>query len=156
VSPDGCRCQERGRLEIDHVVPVALGGAARPENLRLLCRAHNQHAAEVALGCERLAARREVAQRRRAAERFYRERERERTDRRAAEIERQRAELGEAFRQLSYRGRDLEQALAWCASRPEGSLEERLKYALGCMAPRVRRDPAPDSPAAPPAASGAA
>jgi 5-methylcytosine-specific restriction endonuclease McrA len=46
VSDDGRRCSERGRLQIDHILPVAKGGDDRPENLRLLCAAHNQLMAE--------------------------------------------------------------------------------------------------------------
>ncbi len=144
TSADGHRCEERSRLELDHVVPVARGGQSTVENLRLLCRAHNQHTAERALGRDLVRARREAAQRRRAAERFHRQAERERTEKRRREIERQRDELGEAFRLLGYRDRDLECALAYCASRAEAPPEERLEYALGCMAPRVRKErPAP-------------
>jgi hypothetical protein len=37
------RCNETKWLEIDHVRPFALGGTSRdPENLRLVCRNHNQ------------------------------------------------------------------------------------------------------------------
>jgi HNH endonuclease len=39
-------------LEIDHIEPVARGGEATVENLRLLCRAHNQYAAEREFGAE--------------------------------------------------------------------------------------------------------
>jgi len=140
TSADGHRCEERSRLEVDHVVPVARGGQPTVENLRLLCRAHNQHAAERTLGREKVSAGRAVAQRRRAAERFHKQVERERTEQRRREIERQREELGEAFRLLGYRGRDLELALAYCASRAEARAEERIKYALGCLAPKVRKE----------------
>ena len=37
VSPDGHRCEETGRLEIDHITPVAEGGRTTPDNLRVLC-----------------------------------------------------------------------------------------------------------------------
>ncbi len=144
VDADGRRCEERFRVELDHVVPVARGGCSTVENLRLLCRAHNQLAAERAFGRQRVRARSEAAQRARIGERLRRQAERERAEHRKQEIERQREELGEAFRQLGYRGADLERALAICASRPEAPLEERLKHALGCMAPRVRKEsPAP-------------
>src|SRR5579885_925380 len=43
VASDGRRCAETRGLEIDHVVPWALGGRSDDAaNLRLLCRAHNQ------------------------------------------------------------------------------------------------------------------
>jgi hypothetical protein len=44
-SGDGRRCGARRFLELDHVIPWAAGGASTVENLRLRCRAHNQHSA---------------------------------------------------------------------------------------------------------------
>ncbi|WP_242360615.1 HNH endonuclease [Anaeromyxobacter sp. SG17] len=41
VGPDGCRCNSRWKLELDHIQPAALGGPPTVENLRLACRAHN-------------------------------------------------------------------------------------------------------------------
>ena len=52
VSDCGQRCPARSRLEFDHRVPVAHGGQATPENVRLMCRSHNQYAAERAFGAE--------------------------------------------------------------------------------------------------------
>jgi hypothetical protein len=37
-------------LEFDHIEAVARGGEATAENVRLRCRAHNQHAAECTFG----------------------------------------------------------------------------------------------------------
>ena len=48
VSPGGRRCGSRHVLQIDHIQPVARGGASTPDNLRLLCAYHNR------LECERL------------------------------------------------------------------------------------------------------
>ncbi|MDE0445920.1 MAG: hypothetical protein OXH96_04535 [Spirochaetaceae bacterium] len=43
VDPhSGRRCGSRYRLEIDHIVPFALGGGAEPENLRVRCGAHHR------------------------------------------------------------------------------------------------------------------
>ncbi len=42
VSLEGKRCGERNFLELDHVHPWGLGGDSTTENLRLLCRPHNQ------------------------------------------------------------------------------------------------------------------
>lgn len=43
----GRRCSARGRLQIDHIQPWALGGSSRDVgNLRLLCQAHNLLVAE--------------------------------------------------------------------------------------------------------------
>ena len=62
VSEHGKRCESRTRLEMDHVVPVACGGQTTTDNLRLLCRAHNQYEAECALGAEFMRGKREEAQ----------------------------------------------------------------------------------------------
>ncbi|AFY02019.1 HNH endonuclease [Bdellovibrio bacteriovorus] len=37
----GKKCQSSYQLQIDHRIPVALGGSDRAENLRVLCRTHN-------------------------------------------------------------------------------------------------------------------
>ncbi|MEQ8280042.1 MAG: hypothetical protein RKU31_40570, partial [Deltaproteobacteria bacterium] len=50
VSPDGRRCSERSNLEFDHVGGRALGAKSVVGELRLLCRAHNLHAAREVLG----------------------------------------------------------------------------------------------------------
>ena len=43
VDPhSGRRCGSRFLLELDHIVPFALGGGAEPANLRLRCRAHHR------------------------------------------------------------------------------------------------------------------
>ena len=38
----GRRCNSRHLIEIDHILPYALGGGADPANLRLLCHAHHR------------------------------------------------------------------------------------------------------------------
>ena len=51
VSPEsGERCEERKGVEFDHIKEVARGGDGTVEGMRLLCRAHNQHAAEQTFG----------------------------------------------------------------------------------------------------------
>jgi hypothetical protein len=47
---DGGRCGSSTRLEFDHLEPVALGGVAAVETIRLACRAHNQLAARRVFG----------------------------------------------------------------------------------------------------------
>jgi hypothetical protein len=39
------RCRAHAFIEVDHIIPYALGGATAPQNLRHLCRAHNERAA---------------------------------------------------------------------------------------------------------------
>jgi hypothetical protein len=50
VGDDGHKCESSFRLEFDHLVPVARGGPATVENLRLICSKHNQFEAERAFG----------------------------------------------------------------------------------------------------------
>jgi hypothetical protein len=45
VSTGGRRCEATHFLEFDHATPWATGGESTVENLRLRCRAHNQHSA---------------------------------------------------------------------------------------------------------------
>jgi 5-methylcytosine-specific restriction endonuclease McrA len=61
VGDSGHRCESRDRLELDHVVPVARGGESTVDNLRLLCRAHNQLEGERVFGEAFMASRREGA-----------------------------------------------------------------------------------------------
>jgi 5-methylcytosine-specific restriction endonuclease McrA len=69
ASESGKRCEARRWLEFDHIEPVARGGASTAENLRLLCRAHNQHAAERAFGAEFMSDKRAKARARTEARR---------------------------------------------------------------------------------------
>ena len=50
LSAAGRRCAARRFLEFDHVEPVARGGRATIEGMRLRCRAHNQYEAERVFG----------------------------------------------------------------------------------------------------------
>lgn len=50
IGPDGTRCGSAHVLQVDHVQPVARGGASTLENLRLLCAQHNRLEAERLMG----------------------------------------------------------------------------------------------------------
>jgi 5-methylcytosine-specific restriction endonuclease McrA len=50
TARDGTQCRSTRSLQIDHIRPFAAGGTHDPANLRLLCAAHNRHAAEKTLG----------------------------------------------------------------------------------------------------------
>jgi hypothetical protein len=67
VSESGHRCQARKFVEFDHVLEVARGGEASVSDLRLLCRAHNQHQAECTFGAEFMRHKRIAAREARAA-----------------------------------------------------------------------------------------
>ena len=49
-----CRCKGKRNLQIDHVVPVAMGGKTEMDNLRLLCFSCNQRAAINVFGVEKV------------------------------------------------------------------------------------------------------
>jgi 5-methylcytosine-specific restriction endonuclease McrA len=50
VGPTGRRCESTHVLQVDHVKPVARGGAGTLDNLRLLCAHHNRLEAERLMG----------------------------------------------------------------------------------------------------------
>ena len=54
ISPDGKRCSERMKLQVDHIKPYAMGGDSVLENLRLLCPSHNLLLAERSFGREKI------------------------------------------------------------------------------------------------------
>lgn len=61
VGTGGKRCEARRLLEFDHVEPVARGGRATIDGMRLRCRAHNQLEAERAFGVDFMRRKREEA-----------------------------------------------------------------------------------------------
>jgi hypothetical protein len=50
VSKDGKRCEERGWLQLEHEKAYAFGGQHTKDNVRVMCRAHNQLLAERVFG----------------------------------------------------------------------------------------------------------
>ncbi|MEO8183525.1 MAG: hypothetical protein ABI895_32225 [Deltaproteobacteria bacterium] len=71
VDAHGNRCGSKAWLELDHRQPRGKDGSSQPDNLRWLCRAHNQFAAERAYGRDHI----ERSMRRREAQRSLRPRE---------------------------------------------------------------------------------
>jgi len=69
---DGCRipldaggtCGSTHQVELDHIVPLALGGETSVDNLRCTCSAHNRRAAALALGLPRIESARRARSRR--------------------------------------------------------------------------------------------
>lgn len=60
VDHQGRRCSERSRLEFHHAHPFGMGGSHSPDNVRLLCPAHNRYLAELDYGRATLTRHREA------------------------------------------------------------------------------------------------
>jgi 5-methylcytosine-specific restriction endonuclease McrA len=59
VGEDGRRCNSAWQVEFDHRIEVGRGGEPTVDNVRLLCRPHNQYAAEQTYGAEFMASKRQ-------------------------------------------------------------------------------------------------
>jgi hypothetical protein len=105
VAEDGRRCEETGFLELDHVLPVALGGEASVEGVRVLCRSHNHYEAERILG-------RAAVEAGRAAKAMD-------------------GDLVAGLRRLGVTASDARRAVT--ATRGPGGIEERMRAALGAL-----------------------
>jgi len=66
----GRRCPERPNLQYHHDHPWGKGGSREPDNIRLLCRPHNQYMAEQDYGSEHMERRVAQARRRRKTGRY--------------------------------------------------------------------------------------
>ena len=128
VSESGRRCPERKQLEFDHVDPVARGGEATVNGVRLLCRAHNQYAAECTFGAEFMSRKRQEARAAAAA--------RTAKARSAAAKERAR-EVIPWLRRLGISTQEAGQAAVLCETIPEAPIEDRVRRALSYFGPRT-------------------
>ncbi len=141
VSEFGKRCESTTRLEFDHIDPVARGGQASVDRMRLRCRAHNQYEAECAFGAGFMQKKREEARRR--------------TEEAKAQA-RARTGFGDAamssasvievlpwLRQLGFSAEEARRGAALCADIPNVRLDQRVRIALRGLAPNCVRRPAP-------------
>ncbi len=110
VSEAGDRCGERGFLEFDHVIPFARGGEPTVPNTRLLCAAHNQHAADRSFGAAFMEQRRAQA-----------------------DLD---AEVLLGLRGLGWASVDARDAVARSAHPPTATLEDRLRAAMAVLRSR--------------------
>ncbi|MGH7725111.1 MAG: hypothetical protein ACREOU_06740 [Candidatus Eiseniibacteriota bacterium] len=113
LSESGHRCEARRFLEFDHVDPVARGGRATVEGLRLRCRTHNQLEAERVFGHE-----------------FMREKRTEAREKALAQARERTADVVAALRGLGLRPADARLAAARSDGMHEATLEERIREAL--------------------------
>lgn len=150
VSSGGHRCAERRFLEFDHVEPLARGGRATVEGLRLRCRAHNQLEAERAFGLEfmnqkRASRRGKAATAERSGAGAARALATERFDARAAAraLAAKRSDeitqdVMAGLRGLGCRGEEARRAAQYSETIESGSLEERMRAALTFLSGRSR------------------
>jgi hypothetical protein len=132
VSAAGQRCPARTRLEFDHVDPVARGGRATVERMRLRCRAHNQYAAERAFGVAFMRRQRQEAQ---LAPGQVGPRGRDDRQLAPGRVGTQAAaEVIPWLRRLGFRADEARRAAALCEAIPDAPLEERVRLALSCFA----------------------
>ena len=133
VSPAGRRCPARTLLEFDHADPVALGGVATVERIRLRCAAHNQYEAECTFGVEFMRNKREEARRARSEARAARARQEAEARAKAAAAAEKAGELDvvPGLRTLGFRADEARRAAEHCdETLPDGPLEERVRVAL--------------------------
>jgi hypothetical protein len=154
VGENGHRCTERKRLEFDHVRELARGGEATVENVRTLCRTHNQHTAERTFGEGLMYEKRQAAKAARAAaEARAAAQAKAAAKARAAEEAAARAQAAEAkrlreaaaqevidcLRALGARADEARRAAALCETMPDAPLGDRVKHALKSFAPPSAR-----------------
>lgn len=133
VGEDGHRCATRRRLEFDHVIPVARGGAATVENLRLRCHAHNQHEAERVFGAEFMARKRRpssIESKTSGAKALSRPK--------SNESHAHDDEVRRCLRELGFRPEQVRRGVELGASFGDVSLEVRVRHVLRSLGPKAR------------------
>jgi hypothetical protein len=143
VAANGRRCEARSYLEFDHILPVARGGATTAENLRLLCRAHNQYEAELRFGAGFMDEKREQARNACSNGRGDATGDKQAGDAGAPDAQPADLDITPWLRKLGFRAREARQAAALCQHMHGATLEERVRAALSHLAPPARRSPAP-------------
>ena len=127
TDAQGRRCQERRFLTIEHSIPFALGGLPTPENLCLLCSAHNAYTARQVFG--------EVFIAERRAERAARPQAPEPGAPAKPDVF---TKVQFALCKLGFRERDVRKALTVLRREPtELELEPLLRAALGLLTPAM-------------------
>ena len=142
VSASGTRCKARRFLEFDHIDPVARGGKATVEGIRLRCRAHNQHEAERMFGAGFMARKQREARlgaadaRAKTGASTVIKAEAEASARAAAEAQARAAAKEQAhdvlagLRSLGCRAYEARRAVELSKALPNATLEERMRAAL--------------------------
>ncbi len=133
VGESGHRCDSRTLLEFDHVTPVALGGEATVDGMRLRCRGHNQLEAERVFGADFMETKRKQLRATKPAESAGAAGPM--SDGSAANAD---ADFTACLRELGYRNAEIRSGLAHCGAMRDATLEERVRAALKFLCPRAR------------------
>jgi len=130
VGTAGHRCGSTTRLEFDHITPIAQGGRTTPENLRLLCRAHNQYEAERVIGKEHVQRKRDIAKFERAKTRSAARASSARKQARNEALQARHDDLLAALLGLGFKKAEALRGATLADAMPEASLEVCLRHAL--------------------------
>lgn len=143
VGAAGHRCESRRFLEFDHVVPVARGGKATVEGLRLRCRTHNQYEAERAFGAGFMGRKRESARRAKGGAIAGRQVEPrvEASESARSDFDEQFRDIEACLRRLGCRGHETRRAIEVAIHCGGETFEARLGAALRSLAPKSARAP---------------
>jgi hypothetical protein len=143
VSESGKRCEARDCLEYDHVVPVARGGLAAVENIRLRCRAHNQFEAERAFGAGFMEAKRSSARRSRSKDAACATVDTAPVTMDAAsqaDVQEQTLDVISALRNLGVKADRAQRVAEHVETLAVATLEDRIRAALRMLYPRRQVD----------------
>ena len=134
VSADGHRCEATRQLEVDHITLIAQGGATTADNLRLLCRPHNQFEAERVLGKEHVQRNRDTARSERAKTKAAAKASKARMQVRDEALQARHDDLFEALRGLGYEVARARRGAALVDTMPDAPLETCMRAALTHLA----------------------
>ncbi len=144
VGENGHRCTERKELAFDHIEPVARGGEATVDNVRLLCHAHNQYEAKRVFGDGFMHQKREearIAREERQAKKMHEAKKAQEAQAKTAT-----EEVIPWLQALGVRTDQARRAAEHSASLADAPLEQRVRLALSCLRPRAYSiTPAPAS-----------
>jgi len=141
VGAKGHRCGARRFLEFDHVQPVARGGTATVEGMRLRCRAHNQYEAERVFGAAFMSRKRHEARQRSTPQlapgQVAEARARALAEAKAQALAKEQArDVWIGLRGLGCPAEDARRAAEFSQTLECATLEERMRAALAVLHPK--------------------
>lgn len=139
VGQTGHRCKAQRFLQFDHIDPVARGGKATVDGMRLRCRTHNQYEAEREFGSAFMRRKRQEARRGAAEARARAEAEARARD----GAKEQTLDVFAGLRGLGCRMDQARRAAEFSATIHGATLAERMRASLKFLGGRSVQGPAP-------------